>query len=54
MKYGIYNLKTGKFEKNPFDKSKNNTLVFEYPVQAMKFIEKYYKNSKDVTIKKLI
>jgi len=52
MKYGIYNLKTGKFEKNPFDKSRNNVLVFEYPIQAMKFIQKYL-NSKDFTIQKL-
>ncbi len=49
MKYGIYNLKTRKFEKNPFDKG---TLVFEYPIQAMKFIKKYFK-SKDFTIQKL-
>lgn len=49
MKYGIYNLKNRKFENNPFAKG---TLVFEYPIQAMKFISKYFK-SKDFTIKQL-
>lgn len=52
MKYGIYNLKTRKFEKNPFDNSKNNTLVFEYPIQAERFIENRY-NLKEFVIKEL-
>ena len=51
MKYALFNLRTKKFVKNPHDKSKNNTLVFEYPIQALKWAAKYFGDDKNIVLR---